>query len=74
MQSEVSKATVEPLTSGPDLDAGLIQDLQEQVGCLRAELSDVARDILSVEHEDRDLLEHESNLDKAFFDLSLQIR
>ena len=27
-----------------------------------------------MEHEDRDLLEHESNLDKAFFDLNLQIR
>ena len=60
------KATVESLTLGPDLDAYLIQHLQEQVGALRTELSNVARDILSMEHEDRDLLEHKSNLDKAF--------
>ena len=50
------KVTVEPLTSGPDLDACLIQHLQEQVGCLRAELSDVVCSIFSMEHEDLDLL------------------
>ena len=68
------KATVKPLTLGPDLDVCLVQHLQEQVGRLRAELSDVARDLLSMEHENRDLIEHESSLDKAFSDLSLQIR
>ena len=46
---------------------------QEEVGHLRVELSVVARDILSVEHEDRDLRDHESNLNKALSDLRLQI-
>ena len=41
---------------------------------LRSKLLDVTRDILSMEHEDRGLLEHESDLNKAFSDLSLQIR
>ena len=41
---------------------------------LRAELSDVACEILSMEHEDRGLLEHESNLDEAFSELILLIR
>ena len=68
------KATIETLTPGPDLDACLVQQVQEQVGRLRAELSDVACDILSMEHEDQDLIEYELSLDKAFFDLSLQIR
>ena len=35
----------EPLTLGPDLDNCLVQQLQEQVGRLRAELSDVTCDI-----------------------------
>ena len=47
------QATVDPLTPGPDPDACLVQELQEWVGRLRAELSDVTRDILSMEHEDR---------------------
>ena len=68
------KAIIETLTPGPDLDACLVQHLQEQIGCLRAELSDVVRDLLSMEHEDRDRIDHESNLDKALSDLSLQIR
>ena len=40
------KANIESPTLGPDLDACLVQHLQEQVGRFRAELSDVARDIL----------------------------
>ena len=67
------KKYIKPLTSGPDLDYCLVQHLWEQVGCLRAELADVVRDILSMEHEDRGVLEQESDLDKAFSDLSLQI-
>ena len=63
--------TVGLLTSGPDLDACLIQHLQEQVGRLREELSDVSCDILLMEQEEQSLLEQESDLDKAFFDLSL---
>ena len=66
--------TIGSLTSGSDLDSCLIQHLQEQLGRLRAELLDVARDILSIEHEDHSLLEQELDLHKAFLDRSLRIR
>ena len=65
---------VEPLTLRPDLDNCLIKQLQEQVSSLRAKLSDVVRDILSLEQEDQSLLEQESALNKVFLDLSLQVR
>ena len=66
--------TLESLAPGPKLYDCLIQHLQEQVGRLRAELSDVARDFLSMQEEDQSLLEQESDLDKAFSILSLRIR
>ena len=69
-----AKQAVEPLTLGPDLDACLVQHLKEQVGHLRAELPNVVHDIVSMEQEDKGLLEQDSNLDKAISDLSLQIR
>ena len=58
--------TVKPLAPGPDVNGCLVQQLQEQIGRLRAELSDVARDILSLEQEDQSLLEQKLALDKAF--------
>ena len=51
--------TVKLLTPGPDIDNCLVQQFQEQVGHLRAELSNVAGDILSLEQEDQSLLEQE---------------
>ena len=50
------KSTVESLTHGPDLDTSLVWQLEEQVGRINAEHSDLTRDILSLEHEGRDPL------------------
>ena len=49
--------TVEPLTPGPDQDACLMWQLEKQVSCINAGHSDLTRDILSIEQEDRDLLD-----------------
>ena len=47
--------------------------LEKLVSCLSVELSHVTRDILLLEHKDWNLLDLESALDKALFDLSLSI-
>ena len=76
-QSEISQSNYQisdPGTRPRCLPCTLVQHLQEQVGRLRAELSDVARNFLLMEHEDWDLIEHEWSLGKAFTDLSLQVR
>ena len=59
-------STVEPLTSGPDLDACLVRQLEKQVGRISAEHSELTRDILSLEPEDHDLLDLSSTLEKLF--------
>ena len=51
----------------------LVRQLEKQVDHLQAELSNIACGILSLEHEDTSLFDQESALDKALFDLSLQI-
>ena len=62
------------LTPRPDQD--LLQQLEEQVGSLTKDLSDLARDILSSEKEEEDLLDiyTEATLRKVLFDLSVQIK
>ena len=66
-----TNGTLKSLAPGPDLDDCLVQHSQEQVSCLRAEISGVTSDILSMEQEDQSLLEQESDLDKAFSGLCL---
>ena len=66
-------STVELLTSGPDLDTCLVRQLEKEVDRISTEHSDLTRNILSLEHEDRELLHLSSALAKTLFDLSLQI-
>ena len=66
-------STVESLTSGPDLDACFVRQLEKHVGRISAEHSDLTRDILSLEHEDHNLLDLSSTLEKTIFDPSLRI-
>ena len=62
---------VEPLAPGPDLDNCLVLQLENQVSHHRIELPNVALDIISLEHENLDLVNQESALDKFLFNLSL---
>ena len=55
------------------LDSYLLLQLEEQVGSIKIDLSDVTRDIVSSEKEDEDLLDQKDRLCKSLFDLSLQI-
>ena len=63
--------TVEPLAPGPDLDNCLVPQLEEQVGHLWAEFSDITHGILSLEQEGQNLFDQELTHNKALFDLSL---
>ena len=54
--------TVEPLAPGPDLDSCLVQQLEKQVSCLRAELLDITCGILLLEQEEQNLFDEESTL------------
>ena len=65
--------TFEPLTSGPDLDTCLVQQLEKQVSRISAEHSELTHDILPLEHEDHDLLNLSSTLEKTLFNVSLWI-
>ena len=47
-----------------------MRKLEKQVSRINAEHSDLTLDILSLEHEDRDLLDLSSALAKTLFDLS----
>ena len=58
--------TVESLTSGPDLDAGLVRQLEKQVGRISAEHLDLTCHILSLEHEDHKLLDLSSVVKLCF--------
>ena len=66
-------STIETLTSGPGLDACLVQHIEKQISRISAEDSDLTRDILALEHEDHDLLDLSSTLAKTLFNVSLQI-
>ena len=59
--------TVGSLTSGTDLDACLVRQLEKQDGGISGEHSDLTRDTLSLEHEDHDLLDLSSALEKKIF-------
>ena len=67
-------SSVESLTPGPDLDICLVWQLEEEVGRINTEHSDLTRDILSLEHEDGDLLGLSSAFSKTLFDLSVRIK
>ena len=49
--------SIESLPLGPGLDICLLHQLEEQTVALRSDLSEVTRDILSLEGENRDLME-----------------
>ena len=68
------KEEVTPLTPSPSLDSCLLLQLEEQVGSIRTDLSDITGDILSSKNEDDDLVDKKDRLRKALFELSLQIK
>ena len=65
---------VRPLEPGPDLDFYLVQQLEEQVVNLRQELEDVGRGLVMMERDDEGLGELEATLDKALFNVALQLK
>ena len=67
-------SNIESLTPGPDLDTCVVRQLEEQVGRVNTEHSDLTRDILSLEHGDCDLLGLSSAFSKTLFDLSVRIK
>ena len=58
----------------PEVDFCLLRQYEEQLGGIKLELSDISRGILSLDHEDPDLLEKESALSKVVFDACLSIK
>ena len=68
------KEEVESLTPGSSLDSCLLLQLEEQVGSIRTDLSDIIHDVLSSQNEDEDLLDKKDRLHKALIELSLQIK
>ena len=65
---------LEPLAGGPNLDHCLLQQLDEQIVGLKVEWTDVVKGIAMPKDEQLDLLDPEATLDKALFDLGLQIK
>ena len=59
------KEEVDPLRPGPSLDRCLLLQLEEQVGNIRTDLSNVIRDILSCQSGDEDLLDKKERLRKS---------
>ena len=67
----VSKA-VEPLAPRPSLNNCLLQQIKEHIISLKAELEDIAQAALSL--KDKSLLEQHSTLQKALYDLDLNVK
>ena len=68
------KEELDALKPGPCLDSCLLLQLEEQVGSIRIDLSDVIRDLLSSQSEDEDQLDGKDRLHKSLFQLRLQIK
>ena len=72
------KEEINSLTPGPGLDRCLLQQLEEQVGSIMIDLSDVhvhvTQDILSSEKGEENLLDWKDRLHKVLFNLTLQIK
>ena len=58
-------STIESLTPGPDPDICPMRQLEEQVGGINTEHSDLTHDILLLEHNGHDLLGLSSALSKT---------
>ena len=58
----------------PESDACLLHQFEEQIADLKAQLSNVAHQILDLEVEDDELIEQESKLKKSIFSKSSKIR
>ena len=67
-------STVKSLTPGPDRDTCLIWQLEDLVGCVDLDHSNLTHDILSLEPEDHKILALDSALGKTLFDLNLQTK
>ena len=67
------KGKINLSTPAPGLKSCLLLQLEEQVGSIKLDLSDVTRDILSSEKEEEDLLEQKDSIREALFNLGLQI-
>ena len=67
------KDEIEVLTPRPYLDNCLLRQLEEQLGGVSKDLSDIGQDIVSSEEEEN-LLDTEATLCKSFFNLSVQIK
>ena len=65
--------SIDDMHPGPHFDGCLMQILGKRVDQLTTELSDVTREILSLDGDERALMETQSNIKKALFDGNLKI-
>ena len=62
------------MTSGPDVDCYLLEQLEEKLSGLKLELFDVSRSILALSHDTTVQAETESKIPQGIFDACLRIR
>ena len=67
------QGSVGSLTPGPDFAECLLQVLEKQVDKPSTEVSEAASDILSMNEDEQTLMEEVSAIEKALFNMNLQI-
>jgi hypothetical protein len=66
--------TVDTITPGSEVDTCMLQQYEEQLSGLKAELARISTDILMLDEEDAGLSDRESALSKSHFEVCLKIR
>ena len=66
--------TVDTITPGSEVDTCMLQQYEEQLSGLKAELARISSDILMLDEEDAGLSDRESALSKSHFEVCLKIR
>ena len=56
---------IRPMTSGPDLDRCLLEQLEEQLNGLKLELFDISRSILALDIDTTELTSEETMISKG---------
>ena len=67
-------AAIASIDPSCETDSCLLRQYEERLSGFRAELDDISRDILTLDHDDESLSDQESSLSKALFDVGLKIK